>query len=274
MYKCTHCNELFENRNVLANHVRWTHKKERCNSDKFLILCSCIVCRKELSSQTINSHYTSKHTVKAHCKNCDEKIFQINKQFCSRSCAAIHNNKNKDFKTIKPGPKKGTKPANFYPYTKIKQCGICKKYHPNKGKTCSSKCKSKLLSESMKSAIARNSFDPNKNRGRGKQSYLESSFEKWLKLEFPELLFETEKPFRNNTENKTYFADFYFPDINLIIELDGTQHKLTEEYDFIRDEFIRNNYNVQIIRISHSEYVSKERVSEIRALLGNRTPPK
>lgn len=67
-----------------------------------------------------------------------------------------------------------------------------------------------------------------------------------------------------------YFADFYFPTLDLIIELDGTQHntKSAKEYDRERDHYISTNYSIQIVRISHKEYVSKQRVSEIGALLG------
>jgi len=66
---------------------------------------------------------------------------------------------------------------------------------------------------------------------------------------------------------KTYFADFYFPDKKLIIELDGTQHNKTVAYDTERDSYINKTYDITIIRISYKEYQQKSRISEIKNLL-------
>lgn len=273
MYSCQYCNQNFKNKNVLANHVRWEHKRESASSEKFLIRCSCIVCKSLLTTQRINAHYHSKHVVKSKCKHCNSDIFKINNNFCSKSCAAKYNNKRKDFNFIDSGPSKGTPKPNYCEHTKIKQCVICLRYHPGKGKTCSKQCKSELTSQSLKKTIRETAFDPSKNRGRGKQSYLERSFEEWLLREYPLLRYITEKPYRNTHENKTYFADFYFPELQIIIELDGTQHKHTKDYDAARDKYISENYQVKIIRITHSEYTKQSRISEIRAILEDRTPP-
>ena len=116
--------------------------------------------------------------------------------------------------------------------------------------------------------IFNGTFDPNKNRGRHKRSYLEISFSNWLAQNFPSIIYKCEHSFKRFDTVKTYFADFYFPNQNLIIELDGTQHKNTVEYDNERDKYIMDNYNVQIIRLSHQEYQSKSRINEIKLLLG------
>jgi very-short-patch-repair endonuclease len=110
-------------------------------------------------------------------------------------------------------------------------------------------------------------FNPQQNRGRHKRSWLESSFQHWLSENFSHIHHETEFPFKRYDQQKTYFADFYFPSLNLIIELDGTQHENTKDYDLDRDLYISSNYNVKVIRISYSEYISKHRIDEIQNLL-------
>ena len=217
------------------------------------------------------------------CKQCNNKI-EYNKRnlnkFCSQSCGAIYSNNTKDWSKIRTGPipkikspkiklprgrKKKIKPVN-----KIKSCIICStsftmKYDSN-GRTCSKLCHSKFLSNNAKERIY-NGFNPNNNRGRGKKSYMEDSFEKWL-LENNITNFKTEEPFKHLNTIKTYFVDFYFPDKNLIIELDGTQHKYTVEKDKERDDYISSTYGMKIIRISHKEYTKQLRIHEIKNILG------
>jgi very-short-patch-repair endonuclease len=82
------------------------------------------------------------------------------------------------------------------------------------------------------------------------------------------LQYNTEHPFKRHDVIKTYFVDFYFPSLDLIIELDGTQHKNTVEYDTDRDNYIMTNYNVNIIRVSHKEYQAMTKLELIKSLLG------
>jgi very-short-patch-repair endonuclease len=219
------------------------------------------------------------------CLRCDTAIAYhcstVNK-FCSKSCAGIYNNQRKDWSTIKTGPKscetptlQKSKAQRKYVrrigeqrsiYTKIKQCDICQKYHPGIRKTCSKECQNQLLSQKMKKLI-QDGHNPNKNRGRHKRSWLETSFEDWLTQNNVKN-YITEQPFKRLDQVKTYFADFYFPELSLIIELDGTQHKRTQEYDQERDRYISSAYNVEIIRISHKEYIQKTKLSLVENKLG------
>jgi very-short-patch-repair endonuclease len=189
------------------------------------------------------------------CNNC-----------CSRACGAMIGNKKRDLSKIKLGPPKGVKPKDFIPYTKVKQCVICQKYHPRAGETCSKPCKIQLLSKRVRERIY-HGFNPNQNRGRHKKSWLESSFEAWL-VERNVTNFVMEQSFKRLDQVKTYFADFYFPDLKLIIELDGTQHKYTKEYDQERDNYISSTYGIEVIRISHKEYQKGTKVSLIESKLG------
>ncbi len=54
-----------------------------------------------------------------------------------------------------------------------------------------------------------------------------------------------------------YVADFYAPDIHLVIELDGDSHYQdgAQEYDQIRDEFMRS-MGLQVLRFTNSEVMN------------------
>lgn len=210
------------------------------------------------------------------CCNIPIDYEKRNNKFCSQSCSAKYNNQARDYSKFKSGPTtsqiklpktedfKYSKYNKGCPYTPITQCIICNKYHPKPCNTCSPECRLQYTSIRIKESIANGTFNPNLNRGRGKQSYLEKSFDDWLKKYFPNIFYHTEYKFPRLDIIKTYFVDFYFPTLHLIIELDGTQHLKTKTYDEERDLYISSTYNVEIIRISHSEYKNKTKIDLIR----------
>jgi very-short-patch-repair endonuclease len=245
---------------------------------KFHLKCSCIHCKQEMNVHSLKSHYSKVDAINLYdkspilCKHCSNVLHydKRDKVFCSNSCAASFNNKLKDYTISKPGPKPGTPNPRYIPYTKIKWCKICNHAHTRHGTTCSITCQSILVSQHTQNRIM-NGWNPNTNRGRGKQSYLESSFEQWLILnDFTDYI--TEYHFRNHNLNKSYFVDFYFPTKNIVIELDGTQHQYTIKQDLIRDEYITSQYNCKVIRITHHEYKNQCKIDFIRAILGIQTP--
>lgn len=128
-------------------------------------------------------------------------------------------------------------------------------------------CGTKYLSLRIRESIATGIFNPRNNRGRHKRSYMETSFEQWLTKNCPNLEVIIEQPFPRLDIIKTYFGDFYFPSLSLLIELDGTQHLKTIEYDIERDNYIKDNYHVQIIRISHKEYQTNSKLELVKQLL-------
>lgn len=246
---------------------------------KFHLYCSCISCKEPLTTQNIKSHYKKYHSVKdpkSYCLECQEPIYSNNK-FCNQSCSAKYNNKKRIADGWKPTVKQveaakiSIAKLNYKQYgpafTKIKQCKICNKFHPKNSNTCSDACNRKYLSIRIKNSIANNTFNPKSNRGRNKRSYMELSFEKWLNENYPSINYITEQPFRRYDIVKTYFGDFYFPDLALIIELDGTQHLKTIDYDIDRDAYIMSHYNVEILRISHNEYQNKSKLDLVKELL-------
>lgn len=252
---CLHCSKSFA---IPSNHLY----KKFCD-----LSCSTGYRNKITMENKLNNYLKNPN----HCTQCKNILeYKIkNYKFCSRSCAAIFNNSKKDWSKIKSGPSKGSKTTKnkIQPlYTKIKQCVVCDKFHPRTGKTCSVPCQKILLSSLTKQRI-HNGWNPNSNRGRQKRSYLENSFESWLRDNYSAVVYITEQPFKRLDEIKTYFADFYFPDLSLIIELDGTQHNSTRDYDQNRDNYIANTYNLYILRITHKEYKNKSKLDLIKKLL-------
>ena len=244
---------------------------------KYQLKCSCNICHIETTVQSLSAHIQT-HKPKTFCLQCNAPLY-ISKQFCSRSCSATYHNARKDYTKFKSGPKpldiakQPYKPKHMgfnrrdqAAYTKVTQCIICGKYHAGFSKSCSTGCKSVLLSQRMKESI-KNGFDPRSNRGRGKQSYLERSFSSWLNSNFSQVMVVMEQPFKRNDITKTYFIDFYFPSLQLGIELDGSQHKDTTEYDIDRDTYLTNEYGIHILRITHQEYRTKTKLHLVQSIL-------
>lgn len=102
-----------------------------------------------------------------------------------------------------------------------------------------------------------------KNLGRHKRSWMELTFESYLK-ENNITGWDTEVHFWNTVLRKNYFPDFIFESKKLIIELDGTQHRKTVEQDAIRDKWFSDK-GYRVIRISHPEF--KERYFSSKGFL-------
>lgn len=284
MYKnvCRHCHAEIECETArqFANHVRWcTHNPDR-NKDKFLLYCCCLVCKTAMTVQSLSQHLV-KHDregeVKTHCEWCSKPVYKKYTRFCNQSCAANHSNSIRDYTKFKAGPEKGwmgpqipykllskrrkeidndshqtrpRKPDKFV--TEI--CKVCstpfQKKSASLAKCCSKDCRMSIISL---------------NRGRHKKSWLESSFSEWL--DSKGILYETEVTVKNLEENKWYYLDFLFKDLNLIIELDGSQHKDTVDSDTKRDNYLRS-IGYTVLRITHEEYQSKKKLPEVEKLLG------
>ena len=266
------------------------------SSDIYHSKCSCIHCHKVFHACSLHTHtqrmhdksqtnYTGK-TAKAHaallikmqasrvetvqkynlnpkrCEHCNQPISYEKKKnrFCSSSCSTSFNNSKRDYATFRSGPPRGFRP----PYTKVKQCSVCSKWHSRKGISCSTSCKSVLQSRAVRKRID-NGWNPQQNRNRSTPSFLEKSFEAWL-ISNHSPPFIKEKTFR--CHDKTFFGDFFFPSVNLLIELDGKQHVQQADYDKHRDDLIFKYHNVTTFRISYREFVTKSKYNQVCSLLG------
>lgn len=259
---CKHCRTDISHMSprIGANHVRWCADK-RTDTKKYSVICTCVVCKKQMSTAIVSRHWESKHCQKYTnvCIACGSGT--NNPTFCTRSCAAKHNN------AKYPKKKKGCKERKriniMPPHTKVSQCEACSKYHSRYAKSCSDKCKRKLLSMSVNKRID-NGWNPQEHRNKSTPSYLENSFTMWL----------DSANYTNYVKNKTfrcgpkiYYGDFYFPELSLLIELDGKQHKDNIKYDMMRDENILKYHNVYTYRISYNEFVAKTKIDIVITML-------
>ena len=220
----------------------------------------------------------------SHPKFCLQCNCAINNQniFCSKSCAAKTNNKNRKPRSeesklkssisvkkfyinkTQPIPPGRNGSCNYPP--KPTQCKVCGKNHiRHNAKTCSYECQIILQSTQQSLRLSNPEYRRIHNYGRGKKSWLESSFSDWL-ISKNILNFKTEEKFHNPQLDKFYFVDFLFEEKKLIIELDGTQHRKTVSQDKIRDEYLQS-LGYTVIRITHDEYRKKSRIAEIELLV-------
>lgn len=290
MYKnvCRHCHAEIEcdSKKIFANHVRWCNPEQ--DNLKYILRCSCLVCQKETTAQSLKLHlkkHDDEEKIKALCKHCSNPIYTKRTQFCSQSCSASFYNSKRDYSKIRVGPEKGWQgpaiPWNIRRARKkglpdpkplqrrvtpkgdrkqrVAACwiGFCKccgklfhrKYSSHDMLCCSKECRMSIVAL---------------NRGRHKKSYLEKSFSDWLISHGVQ--YETEKTIKNQETGKWYFVDFIFEDLRLIIELDGSHHEQTKEYDTVRDEFL-SSLGYRVLRITHKEYQSKEKLQQVCDLL-------
>lgn len=270
-------------------------------------LVSCIHCREIKSAKGIFTHYLISHTTdgkqqntkqlqeSAHlggayqikqklnnitqyntspnqCQYCQTNLdYEIrHNKFCSQSCSGYYSNKmmSPEKQQSRILAKTGQIPWNkgCQKYCKISFCVICNNLIKNKYiKTCSATCKSVLLSNNITERIILNKRS---NFRRDKRSYMEESFEQWLSLHNI-TDFIPEHSIRNHITNRWYFVDFYFPKLNLIVELDGKQHLVPKHIaaDILRDEYITTNTKNTIFRISYDEYKNGVKISDLLKLL-------
>lgn len=201
------------------------------------------------------------------CERCGKEFFEDYRKdkdhkqkflarFCSRACANSRDrsleSREKTAKSVKRKWAENSYKDVVFHKNKISDgvCVICgKKILAQKGKrirkTCGPACYHELLSN-IHSDFLKNP-EKRKNYGRGKKSHMEEYFEGFLNRKNI-TGWEYDKYFWNPILKKSYFTDFCFEQIKFIVELDGTQHLLTEEADKVRDDyFISIGYTVRRI---------------------------
>lgn len=277
IYTCPTCAKDFKTERSLRSHLNW-HKPgyaEKSIAGAKLSIDSRVRYHLNGRSNRVAEYENNP----SRCIGCDSVLpydKRFNK-FCNHSCSCSHHNQYRSAVSINKQRNsllKTNSEKKIYNHPKkpkvIKECVICFTRHIGAGKTCSATCKHKLNSMSMKAAIRTGKHNPRVNRGRHKRSYLETSFEEWL-IEHGVTEYIPEYKINRYDDTgkyeKTYYIDFYFPKLQLGIELDGTQHKLTVEKDIARDQYL-SRLNVEILRITHAEYIIGTKIELVRAKLG------
>ena len=95
------------------------------------------------------------------------------------------------------------------------------------------------------------------------------------------IIFESQKNFKDCIYKKYLFFDFYLPDYNICIEYDGEQHFKSVDYfggekvfeenkirDKIKNEYCNNN-NIRLIRISYDEKITDKLNYKLANFLNN-----
>jgi very-short-patch-repair endonuclease len=269
MYTCSKCSKSFKTQAAVNAHQQ-AH-------NPILLKLKKINIQKSLQTQAKNrEELISKYLLQPNkCLHCDAIIPYLTRRniFCSSSCSAAHTNIGRVMsehtkQLISQTQKNKIRPVRIpKEYNLI--CVECNNefttIHKN-NKTCSKRCKNIQNSKSSSEWLRLNRSHI---KGPRIQSYLESSFEAWLISN--NILrglhgYLTEVYFYNKLTKKNGWADFVFPKLKLIIELDGTHHVKRKHLDDIRDGYLSSK-GWKVVRISYKEYQSKCRVSEILQLL-------
>ena len=108
----------------------------------------------------------------------------------------------------------------------------------------------KLLSEYRTSYLKKS--ENRKNLGRHKKSWMEETFEHYL-ISNDISGWESEVHFYSEELKKNFYPDFIFENKKLIIELDGTQHRLSIDKDSIRDQWFKTK-GYTVVRIPHETF--------------------
>lgn len=221
---------------------------------------------------------------KKKCLNCKKELEYKKRMntFCNNSCSASHTNTKHSEKTKQKISEKLLK-INYEKYINnknfiIKKCEKCniefeikKEIHKriSKSKFCSEVCRKKSRSKKLSDAV-KTRIKNGIHKGwqsRKIRSYAEIFFETVLInnniIFHPE--FKINKRDLGFENSSNYFLDFYLPDYNIDLEIDGKQHEQPDrkKSDEIRDKAI-TKYGLKVYRIKwknpykNKEYITNE----------------
>ena len=270
---CTKCNQevTTNTARLFINHVRWCGSSER-GSNKFQLKCSCLECRAEVTTQNLKTHINSKHTLKIRpmCIVCGAECSLHSARFCSRSCSATFSNSKRDYALFTPGPAKGTNKGvkrPTIPYTKIRQCVYCCRYHSKTAKTCSPECLRKHLS--LVTGGNRDCNIPGTDSF-GKHFFFDSGWEITLakSLDANNILWA--RPNRFVLSNgRTYSPDFYLPEYNIYLDPKAKRPGYYRK-SILKIETFESEYNARCLVISNAKHLSWGHIQTMLLLNTNR----
>lgn len=141
---CIQCNVEMSSKGInthyIRKHTNTSIRPTGKNTNKFIITCSCLTCKKTTTVQSLEQHIARCTKPLNLCMQC---TVSTTTKFCSKSCAAKYNNSLRPANhisrvTINSMRGKSQRPA----YTKISWCKICNILIKNsKRVTCSNECK-------------------------------------------------------------------------------------------------------------------------------------
>lgn len=197
------------------------------------------------------------------CKYCNTPLLykQRKNKFCNTSCAAKYNNAQKDYTLFKSGPSKGFIPKNYSPYTKIKQCSICGKYHKKQGKTCSPVCFAQQVSISVRGKTGgnRDLNKPGVDCG-GKSFYYDSNWEILLSESLSQNKIYWERPDKFIlSDGRSYTPDFYLPAYDIYIDPKAKRPNYYRN-SILKIEMFEKEYNKKCLVISNKSLLTWQHI--------------
>lgn len=187
------------------------------------------------------------------CTSCSHPLAGSQKKYCV-GCVPLK-------RTYQPRIKKLIPPH---------KCLMCDNMINTKDKTCSAECRKERNRQAASDNLRKNRH---KYVGPHERSWMERTFVAWLEAHgitkgvygYWDQVHFMHKP---HGKVKNGWADFVFVSRGLIIELDGSHHKMRKHLDAVRDTYLTSRRGYKVIRITHSEYVKQTRLKEIEAALG------
>ena len=253
-FDCKFCNEKFflKNTQSAGSHVVHCVKNPRNSVVKGFE-------KKELNVENYNKDQKK-------CLDCDKLLEYKNRnnKFCSRSCSASYNNKTRickkyelseeGLKSILLRRKKSERKI------KDKKCKICNNLTFRSNTYCSRSCiyidplHSKKLSDSIKERFRK---FPEQHPSRLCNKLNESYPEKMFREYFESKGLKKEIDFETQFKIGSYYVDFYFPILNLGIEIDGEQwHDRSNPKEIERENFIKKK--IDLIRFWAKSVLKKQ----------------
>lgn len=228
------------------------------------------------------------------CKQCAASFSHnsgTKRKFCSSSCSATFNNTGRmrseesrkrtgasvrrwleSHYNSRASIPRDSKGRRLYQVTCVSCNGTFLYYNPTK-KSCSDECLHAHMSSKRIRYLKENAGTFNWIR-KGKMNYVETCFNDWLienglvpKVDFVAL----GNVVHNHEKNTSYIMDFWFPQLKLNIELDGTHHLRDEQQlrDSIRDEYLSRVHGITILRIKVRDWNNRRLRDIIKSELMN-----
>lgn len=272
---CLWCEKKFT---VPKNH----RKKKFCS----LVCSGKYYYEKHGKRSGLHKRHVKRQIIEKICERCNKEFIppkrNPKKRFCSYLCSngkkCSKEHKEKTSQSLKKYHKENKK--QLIPYTKVKinQCELCsrmfwwKKYSTRK--YCSNNCFLKAHSERRKKYLRDNAgtFNWISNAN---PTYFEQNLKEHLEsfglIEDKDFIFLRYIVYHQSLDT-SYIMDFYFPDLKINIETDGTHHeKLKQaERDRKRDKFL-NSSGIKVFRISIRDYNKKNNrktvLNQVKTLL-------
>lgn len=283
---CPICSTIFEQ----TKHQIRTNWRRSLSKVLYCTRTCSMLGRSKIERETANCLHCNKEFIKV-----TTNIKSVNKKFCSNSCSATYMNltrtkEERDEISQKVSVKAKERILTIkkyklltkklkYCYTlsfSVKYCISTKKFYKLNCQICNkpfehiiktTKLCSKQCFKIRLQKVHEEYPDLILNRS-NPESYLEKSFREYIESKgyIKGTTFIQEKQWKLST-GKRYISDFYFPDLNLIVEMDGKQHKDTVIEDELKDSLLKQEFNLNTIRITHKQWRAKEKAEILESVL-------